>query len=320
MKSRAVRLTLFLLFVIALGATAYLFWLGETRMRVESYAARDYESRAFDAIRELHALRSAQQAYVAAGQGDQFWVDRVATSLGQIKEAAVRLRATSASPEAVAAIDSASAILQDFEQMDQRVRDYVRGGQRLLASDMIFSDGLELTAAGMEAVQRAASAEGRLQDETREGIRRRQLYAVGSAAAAALLIALLLLPVPRAEANEPVSLTLAGHDAETEAEGLADIEPALEEGWGRAVPLTVAPAPAPPAPAALATPAAPAVEMTAVASLCTDLARLADTGALPALLERAAATLEASGIVLWIADPDGRELSPSSHTATRRPW
>jgi hypothetical protein len=310
MKSRAVRLTLFLLFVIALGATAYLFWLGETRMRVESYAARDYESRAFDAIRELYALRSAQQAYVAAGQGDQFWVDRVATSLGQIKEAAVRLRATSASPEAVAAIDSTSAILQDFEQMDQRVRDYVRGGQRLLASDMIFSDGLELTAAGMEAVQRAASAEGRLQDETREGIRRRQLYAVGSAAAAALLIALLLLPVPRAEANEPVSLTLASNDTETEAEGIADIEPALEEGWGRAVPVTVAPAPAPPAPAALATPAAPAVEMTAVASLCTDLARLADTRALPALLERAAATLEASGIVLWIADPDGRELSP----------
>ena len=31
---------------------------------------------------------------------------------------------------------------------------------------------------------------------------------------------------------------------------------------------------------------------------------------LPALLERAADILDASGIVLWIADPDGRELTP----------
>ena len=32
--------------------------------------------------------------------------------------------------------------------------------------------------------------------------------------------------------------------------------------------------------------------------------------ALPPLLERAAAVLDAAGIILWIADPDGRELNP----------
>ena len=35
-----------------------------------------------------------------------------------------------------------------------------------------------------------------------------------------------------------------------------------------------------------------------------------DKKALPALLGRAATVLDAPGIVLWIADPDGRELSP----------
>jgi hypothetical protein len=35
-----------------------------------------------------------------------------------------------------------------------------------------------------------------------------------------------------------------------------------------------------------------------------------DTRALPAALERAAAVLDASGLVIWIADPDGRELAP----------
>jgi hypothetical protein len=47
-----------------------------------------------------------------------------------------------------------------------------------------------------------------------------------------------------------------------------------------------------------------------LASLCNDLARVVDTRALPSLLDRAAAVLDASGIILWIADPDGRELNP----------
>ena len=51
-------------------------------------------------------------------------------------------------------------------------------------------------------------------------------------------------------------------------------------------------------------------DLDTVASLCSDLARVIDTRALPALLERAAEVLDAPGIVLWIADPDGRELSP----------
>jgi hypothetical protein len=298
MKSRAVRLTLFLLFLLALGATGYLFWLGETRMRVDGVAARDYESRARDAIRDIHALRTAQQAYVAAGQGEQFWADRVSTTLARAQQAVAHLRTAGASPDAGAALDNAAAILQDFGQMDRRVREYVRGGQHLLASDMIFADGLELTAAGLEAVQRAAAAERDLYDETREGARRRQLYALGSAAAAALLVSLLLLPAPRAPEAVAASAESAEADAETDR-GMSDAEPGLSALDAEWQPTGDAPRPG-----------MSAVEMAAMASLCTDLARLADTQALPALLERAAAALDATGIVLWIADPDGRELSP----------
>jgi hypothetical protein len=61
-------------------------------------------------------------------------------------------------------------------------------------------------------------------------------------------------------------------------------------------------------------PAAAAAELdtdfAGVASLCVDLARVVDTRALPSLLDRAASVLDASGIILWIADPDGRELNP----------
>jgi hypothetical protein len=52
------------------------------------------------------------------------------------------------------------------------------------------------------------------------------------------------------------------------------------------------------------------INFGAVASVCGDLARVMDTHALPPLLGRAAELLDAPGIVLWIADPDGRELTP----------
>jgi hypothetical protein len=54
----------------------------------------------------------------------------------------------------------------------------------------------------------------------------------------------------------------------------------------------------------------PQTDFSGVAALCVDLARIADTRALPSLLDRTAGILDASGIILWIADPDGRELNP----------
>jgi hypothetical protein len=56
--------------------------------------------------------------------------------------------------------------------------------------------------------------------------------------------------------------------------------------------------------------AGPTTDFSGVASLCGELARVTDTRALPGLLERASGLLGASGIIIWIADPDGRELNP----------
>jgi hypothetical protein len=57
-------------------------------------------------------------------------------------------------------------------------------------------------------------------------------------------------------------------------------------------------------------PAPSDVDLTGMAALCADLARVTDTRALPPILARASSLLDAAGIVLWIADPDGRELAP----------
>ncbi len=44
--------------------------------------------------------------------------------------------------------------------------------------------------------------------------------------------------------------------------------------------------------------------------MCTELARLSDTGSIPAILERTAAALDASGLVLWVADAEKKILTP----------
>lgn len=302
MKNLAVRLTLVALFVIATGASAYLFWMGESRARGEAQAARTFDLQATAATRTVLDLRAAQQAYVAAGQGDQFWADKVTATLGAIKNSLGALRAEAFAPQSVSEIESALASIQDFEQMDRRARDYARANQRLLASDLIFAAGIETTGGAIAALDRARDAELRARDDAAQGIRRRQLYALGAAAAAALLAILLLTPrvsgpESRIVLQEPVRA--AHHN-----DGL-ELGAALDEGW--APPRKVAPAPpAQPVPAV----ETPALDLAGVASLCSELARVVDTRSLPAMLERAAGVLDASGIVLWISDPDAHELSP----------
>ena len=62
--------------------------------------------------------------------------------------------------------------------------------------------------------------------------------------------------------------------------------------------------------------AAPAVAPSAVnlpeaAELCGDLARVIDGRDVPGLLARAAKLLEASGVIVWMADSDGQQLHPT---------
>ena len=84
--------------------------------------------------------------------------------------------------------------------MDRRAREYVRGGQRLLASDLVFSDGIEKMDAAVAAIERAQAAERAAADSAIKARRQEQLLAVGGAAALGVLIVFVLVPLPRAEA------------------------------------------------------------------------------------------------------------------------
>jgi hypothetical protein len=293
MRSLAVRLTLLGAFVIASGVSAYLFWMGETRARQEMQAARSFGERAQAASRELVEMRAAQQAYVAVGQGDEFWASRVAGSVSRLKDLLNGLRTAASTPRAQTALDNASSSVLDFEQMDVRARDHVRTGQKLLASTMVFGDGYDMANAATASIEAARTSELEASDTALGTIRKRQFFAAGAAAAAAFLVILLLVPrtgrVPETPERPALSIAPKG-PAPT---GLT----AGDEGWTAA--------------RRISEPVVkPSIDVSSVAALCTDLARVADPRSLTSLLERAAVVLDASGIVLWISDPDARELAP----------
>lgn len=359
MKSLALRLTLLGVFVAAAGAAAYFSWTSKRLAHRGAAAAAHFDESAVGAERDLLELRSAQSAYVAAGQGEQFWTGKVDAAIARLRETLTTLRSEAAAPVAQSAIDNAASALQDFEQLDRRARNHVSSGQKLLASDLIFTDGFELAGAAAGSLEEARLAERNRRTGVLADLERREIAAAGAALAIGLIALGLLVP----RTGDPAAIPdLAARIAPRPDRPTARLDSgaSIDEGWSaakvvpRAKPAAAAaaapgtavrpaartvPAAAgaraaasatPSAPSAAAKvppatdasaivaapagpeprPAPPSVDLSGVASLCSDLARVVDTQALPALLERAATVLDAPGIVLWIADPDGRELSP----------
>src|SRR5258708_6027367 len=241
MTKLPVRLTLLFLSVAAVGYAAFFFWSSEQHLRLTDNSSRRFEATARAVSVGVVELRAAQQAYVAAGQGEDFWFARVTAIVKDLDDRLSTLKSGATVPEAVAAVAEAA------------------GG------------GVGVWAVGRD-----------------EG------GALGGAAGVASLGLLLLLPTGR-KPPEPATVSIARPTPSVSAETLADLR-----DFG------VAAAPLPPV-----TTARSSVDLGGMAALCVDLARIQKTPALPALLDRAAVILQASGIVLWIADPDGRELTPT---------
>ena len=107
MKNMAVRLALLCLFVVASGVAAYLVWTGESLGRRDVDASRRFEHAAFTLEQNVLDLRAAQQAYVAAGQGDAFWISKAAAAVVAVRTALDALRTQASSPEAQSIIDNA---------------------------------------------------------------------------------------------------------------------------------------------------------------------------------------------------------------------
>lgn len=293
MKRRGVRLTVFVLFLAALGGAAYGVWTLEIRMAADREARARWAQRTAEAAIAIGDLRAAQQAYVAAGQNVSFWSDRVTTGAQAVRTAIDELRAAAAVEAAWTALDQAASVMRDFGQIDRRARESLAVNQPLLASDLIFADGLEMLRAAGARLDEARQAQDAVL-ATRLGAQRTNEAAIllGSLGLT-LIVTLLLLPSggrteDAADAAPAMGLGLKPGAQKSDLDDSLAAAPLRPEAGARR-----------------------GVDLRATAELCTDLARIANTADLPSMLARAARLLDASGIVLWIADPAGHDLLPS---------
>jgi len=320
MTRSSVRLALLLACLAATGYAAYLTWSSQQQSRQIVSSSRQFGSAGRAAAIAVVDLRAAQQAYVAVGQGQDFWFARVTSLAKELGDNLAYLKSIATQPSVPQALEDASAALQDFSQMDRRAREYARGHQLAAASDLVFTEGVDLTRKVGDGVARAIDAELIGDDGAAGSVQRKALYALGGAAGFSVLCLVLLLPVG-ARREPPVASALAPRaQAAPPSLDLSDLDDfGIVSHATRAPAEASEPKPTPaekpkfPSPKPLVgriVPPKPLVDLNTIASICGDLARVSDTRSLPDLLTRAAGVLDASGIVVWIADPDGRELTP----------
>jgi hypothetical protein len=204
------------------------------------------------------------------------------------------MRAVSGTAEARAMLIEAAARLRLFADVDRRAIDYLTAGETLMASDLVFTEGAAAIAGAIDLVHSAWRREAAALAELEAEHRLNATYAAAGAGVCLVLSLLLMALIP---------------GARTDSEGVDEpgrgAEPSLDLRLHER-PQEVDPPPSEPA-AAAATEEQPTLEakLVSAADLCRGLSTARDSGQLRELLGGAAALMEASGLIVWLGDPDG---------------
>lgn len=314
MTRRWVRIAVVVVTLATLGFTGNQIRLSELALDDEQHVERVFTDLSWDLTLTLGDLRAAQQAYVAAGQDRLYWTARVNSHLDTVRSGLENLRGLAITPASIDALDSADGAVTDLERMDGRARERVDLEQPLMASDLIFTDGLELAARASTNVELARATERTTRNETIRAARSSQATMIATAAGVSVLAVLLLIPMKRAEGPAPFESI----DAEkTEAVLTDELGLSVEDrkmldtlDLNAVDPSPAAPDTAPP-PAPAADSPEPVPDLRVAADLCTDLCKVTDTSEFPELLARAAALMNATGVIIWVRDSSGHALRPA---------
>lgn len=275
---------------LIIGGAAYQTWRFE-QAAITLQTNEDRLARQFSALEMAIAdMRAAQAGYVAAGQGADFWFDRVDEIATQIEEV-LSERQRAGHPDAVAPLAAAQKQLEALRVSDRRARNYVGNEQRLLASDVIFVECIEIL--GRLSTEVATARDIEILANRQEAATTRQ-YQAGLVGGAMVLLLGLILVAGRRTTPEAVP---------AQAMSIAPAE----------TPTVTAPV------QAVTSPSGADLKVAEAADVCVDLARLLDGRDLPALLSRASSAIGAKGLVLWVIDEARETLQPSlSHGYSER--
>ena len=295
MRSRPARLTLSALAWIALGAAAFFTVTTQKAVDHRRASLRAFEATARDAADALGDAQAGQQAYVAAGQEASDWYPKVSTFVQTVSTSIDALRATAASPAAAPLLLEASTTLTQFGRVDRTVREHLAAQEFQAASDSIFADAADAIGSTVADLDGAVDAEQQAADAFAAVQRQRLTYALAGAGAFAAL-ALLLLAIARP----------AEQVASSESEAGSDGAPVADSFSGLSLHDTTVRRPQAPAQPQAAT----ADVVVAMAAICTGFGRVREAGDLAPLLEQAAHTLNARGLIVWLGSTSGADLRP----------
>jgi hypothetical protein len=327
MKSRGGRVLIVVLAMAAMAGAGAAVWELEQRVAAAQSSADAFERDAREAVVALADWRAAWRACVAEGQPAEAWITKAAASGEAIGPKLAALRTAAGTAEAQGVLESAIEAFSALMQLEGRARGYVRAGQALSASDVIFVEGDPLLQRAASGVDTARGHERVAAAIALEELQRWELIALGAGAAVVLLLMLALVPVPRA-----LELTgeLDAADAEAGAAEDTAVLPArggglnLSRDIGDGIVRRAQPVPDKTPAAADANGdafgpidfgldlpvAAKALDLDVVADLCSSMARVQDTRELQGLLERTAKALDASGVIVWMPDGPQGSLRP----------
>lgn len=295
MRSRAARLTATAIACLALAATALLLFTTERSIANRRTIVREFDLHVRAAVSAIGHALAGQQAYVAAGQTASAWIPKVGVMLEETASAIDTLRGLATSDAARNALLDSSASLTVLRAIEGRARDYLTADQPLMASDVLFTEGADRAALVVFLVETARRAEVEA-FETYEG-RERQLQAA-SLAGAVGMTALILVPLAAARAPR------AGSDAKE----TAAVPAASDANDVTSLSLRDQPSSAPAPSAADAASDTTARALDAAAALCTDFSRVRSLADLRILMAKAADTMNASGLVVWLGTSSGGDL------------
>ena len=264
--------------LLACGLTAaYFLWNIEQQSNQLAATEQDVTARLVRLHDAVTGIGVAQRSYVAPSQDNQPWFDRTSALIQQLYDDLEGVRPRLRSSESAAALEALAASTGALIAADSRTRQNLRLGQVLMAVDVIFSDGRNILDAISARLGELRDAEQQSYAAERAALSLERWGVLG-VTTLFWTLGLLALAAPAKTVSR---------DTREGSKQPRDTVPAAQEG----VP-------------GLTAGQQVRIDLAAAADLCRDLSRVAATEALPALLGRAAAILDASGVVLWMSAGD----------------
>ena len=285
MHSRAVRRTLVALLLTAGIIAAVLTWDYERAIQALEQDFHAREAAVGRLMPSIAGVAAVQLATVSAGARDERSFTHVSELVDRIATDATALRPGDPAAAGAVELEAFRTALDSLTAVDEEARRALAAGDLYSAADRLIGPARTHVAELDQRLRAFRQAELDAFTAARRDLVRRSSMTIAGVAAAWAIGLLVLARVPSSAATTDAA---PGRLVTPAAE-----PPVIEEGPPKVnIALT------------------PSVDLAATAELCTAIARVADSTALPAILERAASIIEARGLIIWIGA--GEELLPAT--------